>query len=341
MDVKKQYNGLDLVKFILAILVASRHLIQVFFTSDSRAHLLIGSWLSNLAVPSFFIISSFFLFRKVDKERPDRAQIGKYCKKALKLYLIWSAIYLPIDLYNWAGGESTIREGIRDYVQSFFFSSSIVQLWYLPALCVAGLLVWFCYTRGMKIWQILMVTGCLFIVGTIGDNWYFNEQIPHKLHLMVRWYERYFVTMRNGLFYGSFYFAIGLLFARTKWRLPFWAAVIGTVVGLGLMYQEVSHCSNTNMVFSAVPAVYCLFTAASAVNWKNRPLYGRLRGMSEWIYLSHFYFFYFFSWTSPWNPIPMNNKSVMVMIMTAILLFAWGMVRLSETKQGKWLKQLI
>ena len=53
MNEKKQYCGLDLLKFIMAILVAARHMIQVFYPAESRWRLVIGSWLSNLAVPVF------------------------------------------------------------------------------------------------------------------------------------------------------------------------------------------------------------------------------------------------------------------------------------------------
>ena len=69
MEKRKMYYGLDLLKFALAILVAARHMIQVFYAGDSRWRLLIGSWLSNLAVPVFFIIAGFLLFRKVPEAR--------------------------------------------------------------------------------------------------------------------------------------------------------------------------------------------------------------------------------------------------------------------------------
>ena len=36
MNEKKQYCGLDLLKFIMAVLVAARHMIQVFYPAESR-----------------------------------------------------------------------------------------------------------------------------------------------------------------------------------------------------------------------------------------------------------------------------------------------------------------
>ena len=65
MEKKQQFYGLDILKFVMAVLVAARHMIQVFYAGDSRWRLLVGSWLSNLAVPVFFIIAGFLLFRKV------------------------------------------------------------------------------------------------------------------------------------------------------------------------------------------------------------------------------------------------------------------------------------
>lgn len=341
MSTKRQYYGLDILKFILAVLVAMRHMIQVFFTAESRAHVWIGAWLSNLAVPSFFIMSGFFLFRKIDRETDSRGVIAGYSRRVIRLYLIWSAVYLPIDWYNWYHGDRDVANGILGYLHAFFFSSSIVQLWYLPALVVACLLVWLCYSKGMKIRYILLLAAMFFLVGYVGDNWYWNQLLPAKGYELLLLHNRIFLTMRNGLYYGMFYVAMGLGFAKCRWRLPVWLAGIGSVLFIWLMYQEVTHFYNVNLVLSAVPAVYCLFTFATSLNLAERRCYARLRGMNEWIYLSHFYFFYFFAWTLPFNPVPANNKTITLMIMIPLVFFSWLMVRLSETERGKCLKKLI
>lgn len=341
MNIKKQYIGLDVVKFILAILVAMRHLIQVFFTAESRGHLLVGSWLSNLAVPTFFIISGYFLFQKVKPGVKDATVIKKYLFKIFRMYLIWSLIYLPIEWYNWIHGDVGITEAVLKYIQMFFFSSSTAQLWYLPALLTACLLVWFAYTHGMKIWQILIVSFGLLLIGYVGDNWYLNEMLSHPTYLKLLEYNKYFLTMRNGLFYGTFYVSVGLWFAKHTWRPNRYLAAAGAVFFIALMYFEIFRIHNTNIIITAAPAVICLFVAASAVEGKPRPIYRRLRAMSVWIYFSHFYFFYFFSWTRQWNPFPMTNKTIMIMVLGAIILFAWIVTRLSEYSPFKWLKTLI
>ena len=325
MEKRKMYYGLDLLKFALAILVAARHMIQVFYAGDSRWRLLIGSWLSNLAVPVFFIIAGFLLFRKVPecqtgtqrswtlelsertgKQRRSRrrgaADCGEeensglaesaaagtrgrsrrmtgsgtgtvftYCLRIFKLYLLWCVLYWPIDIYNWYHGTESIRDFVRHYIWSFFFSSTIAQLWYLPALITAVLIVWAMKKAGLKTWQILVATGILFMIGCLGDNWYFTQKMPMKFQEWVMWYAPRFMTMRNGLFYGCFYLALGMHFAEKKTRMPFPAAAVFGLVFVYLMYKEVSRCSNTNMVFTAAPAAYFLTEAAmglSCSSWK-------------------------------------------------------------------------
>ena len=343
MDMKKNYNGLDVLKFIMALLVAQRHIIQIFFPESSRWRIVIGSWLSNLPVPVFFTIAGFFLFRKLPQDGSGTGAVRRYCMRILRLYITWCAIYLPIDFYNWYNGTRDIKAGLLTYVHRFLFDSTIPQLWYLPALFIACLLVWLLYSHGWRIWQILTLGAVLYIVGCIGDNWYFNQQLPMRLQQYLAVYIRWFLTMRNGVFYGTFYVALGLMFARTKWRPPLWVSAAGAVCFIALMYKEVLRCQNINMIFSAAPAAYFLFSAAEALPLPDSRLYPRLRGISEWIYLAHYYFFHFLVWLRPWNPVPFTSKSITVMILVPLLVFSWCMVRLSErdTIGGRFLRKLI
>lgn len=347
MTEKKQYYGLDVVKVILAVLVAERHIVQIYFDASSKWRILLNNWLSNLAVPVFFTIAGFFLFQKLEagKTEENRKHVFRYCGRILWMYVIWSVLYLPTDIKNWIADGNITKAEVGSWLQSFFFCSTIPQLWYLPALALACFLVWFAWEHGMKIWQILAVGGVLLLCGYFADNWYFNRRFSEMIQMAVTAYRKIFITPRNGIFYGMFYLALGLLFAKTSWRLPIWGAFAGTFFFIWCMYREVMHItdagSNTNFVFFAAPAAYCLFTAASAVTLKPKKLYPRLRGMSEWIYLSHYYFFHILGWTQKWNPIPFNSKSISAMILTAVLVFSAAMVLWSEKKSGRWLKKLI
>ncbi len=344
MEKKKQYNGLDIMKVIMAVLVAARHMIQLFYPAESKWRLVIGAWLSNLAVPVFFITAGFFLFNKVDRNKKEESKraLFKYGTRILNLYVIWSVIYLPIDYINWKNGpEKDIQATVLNYIKSFFFCSTTVQLWYLPALLTACLLVAAAYMAGVRISYLLIAGALLFAAGCIGDNWYFNQQLPMGLQQALHVYAQYFMTMRNGIFYGFFFVAIGLWFSKSQRNIPFVPAMAGSGIFLACMLCEVLRCSNTNMVFMSAPAAFFLFAAASSVNLKNRKLYPRLRMTSEWIYLSHVYFFHFYGWVRRWNPLPATKKGITISILGPMILFSWCMACLSAKKAGRWLKKLV
>ena len=61
---KRQYDGLDVVKAAMAILIAARHMIQVFYPAESKWRIVVGAWLSNLGFRFFFILAVFCLFCK-------------------------------------------------------------------------------------------------------------------------------------------------------------------------------------------------------------------------------------------------------------------------------------
>ena len=70
-------------------------------------------------------------------------------------------------------------------------------------------------------------------------------------------------------------------------------------------------------------------------------MYKRLREMSQWIYLTHVYFLYIFSWTVKWNPLPLTKKGITVSVFAPMLVCCGCLVALSERRAFKWLKNMI
>ena len=336
---KTQYYGLDLLKFLMALLVAARHVIQIYYPAESRWRLVIGNWLSNLAVPVFFVIAGFLLFKKLTNT--DWTIIRRYVCRILKLYILWCIIYWPIDIYNCHQSGEPVLKTILFYFQSFLFSSTITQLWYLPALATACLIVWAGYKAGLKIWMLLLLTSLLFIFGCSCNNQYFLEPSPRKIQEFIHWYAPIFLTTRNGVFYGSLYVTLGLWFSRKQWHMPPLLAAAGSLIFLGVMYKEVSTFSNANMVFSAVPTVVCLVELAMGLKGTSSRFFLFLREQSQWIYFSHYYFIHLFSWTIHYNPLPMTQKNIMLSVLVPMFLFTFFRSFLSHRQHGQWLRKLI
>ena len=336
---KTQYYGLDLLKLLMALLVAARHVIQIYYPAESRWRLVIGNWLSNLAVPVFFVIAGFLLFKKLTNT--NWTIIRRYVCRILKLYILWCIIYWPIDIYNCHQSGEPVLKTILFYFQSFLFSSTITQLWYLPALATACLIVWAGYKAGLKIWMLLWLTSLLFIFGCSCNNQYFLEHSPRKIQEFIHWYAPIFLTTRNGVFYGSLYVTLGLWFSRKQWHMPPLLAAAGSLIFLGVMYKEVSTFSNANMVFSAVPTVVCLVELAMGLKGNSSRFFLFLREQSQWIYFSHYYFIHLFSWTIHYNPLPMTKKNIMLSVLVPMFLFTFFISFLSHRQHGQWLRKLI
>ena len=88
---KVKYNGLDVLKFCMAICVVAIHT-KPFITNDT-----LHSWVNPLlqtAVPVFFIISSFLLFKKLNKldRKEQNIALANYVKRIGLLYAIWFII---------------------------------------------------------------------------------------------------------------------------------------------------------------------------------------------------------------------------------------------------------
>ena len=81
MNKNKNYDILDLTKFILSIMIVAIHT-QLLLS-------ILYPWL-RLAVPLFFTISSFLLFKKININPKEESEIIKnFCRRQIKLYLFW------------------------------------------------------------------------------------------------------------------------------------------------------------------------------------------------------------------------------------------------------------
>ena len=101
----KYYDFFDLLKFICALFVVSIHVDP--FSSlpsplDVRLHTIFVDKIAIYAVPIFFVISSFFFFKKVlslNNIKEKNKALLKYIKRNMQFYLFWLIATLPITLY--------------------------------------------------------------------------------------------------------------------------------------------------------------------------------------------------------------------------------------------------
>ena len=150
------FTGIDAAKFLFAILVIGIHTEPFGF--NLWADRMFGI-MTRLCVPFFFVTSAFFLYR-------NGSSIKQYIMRILRLYFVWSLIYLPFSLHSLHENE------ITDTLRLFFWYGNNFALWYLWGTVIATVVV----TVLIKLFKrnaygVLITSLVLFLVGLLGSTW--------------------------------------------------------------------------------------------------------------------------------------------------------------------------
>lgn len=340
---KRTYFSFDAAKFAAALLVLARHAVQWKFAPDTAVYKIVYLWLSNLAVPVFFTISGFLLFSRADKPcHLSWRALGAYLWRVLRLYLLWTLIYFPFSFYFWTqNGLLTFGEFARDYARKFFVTSNVIQLWYLPALMVACMLV-FCLVKARvpAALVVLAALGC-YAFGSLMGYQSLWSTLPGWALDFQDGYFPVFETTRNGFFYGFFFVALGMALTRARLRALKYPSLLLFAVFLALMLLEIEVLGENDMVFCAAPATASLFVFLRNVRLPSRETGKRLRAMSEWIYFAHalpLYALTALENAGVWALKPWPGAALACGTGLAVSLALWA---LSRTKGGNFLKKAI
>lgn len=328
----KNFNGIDVVKFICSILVFMIHvpLIHSTFGGELSAlsnHINYGIQRSftRVAVPFFFVSSGFFLFRKMP-DKLDVEIVKDYCFKLIRLLGVWSIL---------------------------LFFGGITHLWYLGATVVAVVFLSICLHFNIKHKHLLLIALALYTVGLFGDS-YFGFIKPFTeggiTGILYDIYMFFLGSTRNGLFMGFMFVLIGFFFAKGKIHMKAWVSAVGFVLStIGLIaevflltYYKIP--DDYNMYVFLVPAVLFLFSFASSLKLKDRPIYARLRSVGTLIYILHLllYSFVVFLAEICKSLIGIDFLPFGFYVTLLLTLFAaFGIESLSHKDKFKWIKWII
>ena len=194
---KANYNAIDYFKLFCAFLVVGIHTepFQFNFWLDSAFGIL-----TRIAVPFFFVSSAFFFAKKAVTFK----RCWQYCKRLLVLYILWSAVFITIEI---------IRANISiEDIPFIVFVRPYFHLWYLHASIVAAIL----YTilnsvlRGNRV-LLLFIAGVIFVTGVLISTYSsITDSVP-LIHMFANWGPIKIVGTKNGLFYGFPYFTVGAI----------------------------------------------------------------------------------------------------------------------------------
>ena len=293
--VSQEVPSLDVLKYIASFLIVSIH---AGLHSTELLNFYYIEFVCRFAVPLFFTMSSYFLFKKVNaKSYESEGLIKKYLKRNLFLYFYWSLVYSPFIVASlWK--ENFSLKAIFNYFREFFIrGNSYGQLWFIAAL-VQGMFVIYILRRFLKIRSIFIFSVIVYLTGLAIMPYYgffetmiYSNRVTGFLFTGFSWL---LGGPFNGYFYGLPFLALGALLAEKQLRLSKIACLAGTMVFVALSFAETTFLRHTGYMFEALqlsllPAAFFIFSFVRQVRVEPSPKYIVLRKLSSLVYFVHFF----------------------------------------------------
>ncbi|MBQ8519312.1 MAG: acyltransferase [Agathobacter sp.] len=206
------YNPfVGIYKFILALLVVAIHVEP--FSGDLAFY--INNCLARIAVPSFFVLSAYFLFDKLINNNWDFQIFVKNQKHLAKYYGIWLLLHTPVILSRLWETSTDIPHFIWLVIQAVCLKGPYGALWFLPATMLAVTMV-YCIGKKFGPYPCLLISFPLFLFAALETEYYTLIEDIAWMEVVNNGLVAIFGWLANGLTFGFFFCSIGFYIAYTK-----------------------------------------------------------------------------------------------------------------------------
>ena len=287
----KTFPNLDVTKFLMAFLVVEIHT-RPFGISP------LVQGIDCVAVPFFFIASAFLCFKgfnAVDFSVENSSaciRVRKTMRKLTRLYLVWTVIFMPISAFGFVMNSVNPMKAMALYARGVILVGENFYswpLWYLLASVVAYFLVFILLRRGVHPLCVLSIAAAFALLGFSMSYMHEWDSAPELLTRGLDLYFKMFGNVRNGLFVGFFYVAIGMCLGF-RWER---AVTVNPVVSVAMTVAGMVGCM---FITPDVHLPFCALFASGAFLLSIRrysEVGGQhllLRNVSTGIYLTHMVF---------------------------------------------------
>lgn len=350
----KNLGLVDIAKFVCAILVVCIHTHPLKDVSPLLDYGLV-QYVSRLAVPYYFVAAGYFLFRKTSPNEFDSKVPICYAIRMLKLYVIWSIIYLPLSIIEIVNDEDGSLHGVLAWVRNAIMTGSYSHLWFLKSMAVAVLILTFLFNKKCPLKRILILAGFFYALGLLGGQTYTGLLSPLKSYssiwTLLKIVQKIIVTTRNGVFEGFIFVGIGMLMAYKPIWLTFNSAMGGFAIsmilllGEAIFVQYIGLAEMHELYVFLVPAVSFLFYITTHIELKEKKIYGYLRKMSTLIYFTHLYPIKIVeivgnNLESYTNGISNNSLVQFFCVTIFTVMISYAIVRMGNQHRFQWIKKI-
>ena len=211
--VKKNYNLIDIVKFVLAIFI------MIIHTNIDRT---VISPIIRIAVPLFFVISSYLFFKKemTCTNKSDRKNvILRFVKRNLLLYFIWTFIQLPKLIFTNDYHQNFFSGGLLNTLKDILNGSAFTGSWFVLA-SVVGVLLFCILNKKIASQYLLIGTIPIYIICCFATNYYGLFKEGCFLLSFFEGYENILgVSFFNSLPGALFWVAVGNFLAKKEFSI--------------------------------------------------------------------------------------------------------------------------
>ncbi|WP_199118549.1 acyltransferase family protein [Pedobacter sp. ASV28] len=294
LTAKKDFKGIDITKFLLAILVVAGHTHPF---KDIKNPIFNQLWNSILllVVPYFFMAAGFCLFSKVYQKTDKTYQLTTlwfYLKRIVRLYVYWTIIFLPITIWRYATDKLIFEKDIILFIRgTFFFGENYYSwpLWFLLSMIYAIAFIYFLTFINQQVSTIFLISIFVFITAML-FNYLVTGESENKYLLTVGKDVKYlFLTGR--LFTGMFYLMVGGLISINKIRPS--GAMLFFLVIVGTIFQFLKIEIISPLLFSLLPITLFYLTLNLKLEGLKNNLF--LRKCSTVLYFTHMIVFFLYT----------------------------------------------
>ncbi len=331
------YDILDLTKFILSFFVVAIHA-EIFPG-------VLYPWL-RVAVPLFFMISSFLLFTRMNdtSESEQRMRIQKFIKRNLSLYFTWFIILIPFTIYvrkAWfADGAMT---GILRCIRGLLFGSTFRASWYIMASVIAVPLIWY-LSKKINQYVLAALSAVLYILCCMTSN-YAGLLDTLGLGMLNSISSILFGGIATSFLSALIWVVTGKAFADKKDLRNWKFSAILCIISLALLFIEkkvidILQCSTANDCYlMLIPT--CCFLFSLLLQLKNIHIANAktLRNCSTLIYVTHCEVLMCVSFGIKY--LGYTNKFIIFTISVGLLIIGSMLaVKISRHQKFQWLTHL-
>lgn len=316
----RYYPGLDILKFIMAIMIVAAHTklleecegIHVFLTH-----------LFDMAVPTFFSISAFLFYEKMYEDGFEQSKkiFLHTIKRLLIFYIIWYIIMLPMTYKTFFSIAN-----VKEIIFAALLRSTFGGYWFIKALIFNTILLYLCRKRKNLVF---LTIGSILVFIVLELNSICDLiKLPEGLYFSFFYHTPFFVTGAWLVIYKENY-----MYERKN--LFYVLMLIFFLVYMSYIDQI------KDFVRMFYPLILIPFFARKAS--VNSTIFKKMRVSSIIIYMLHFFVIWIYSaWVQNYTDGYVWDLSIVrfCMVLSWVLFISWIIMNGEKLKYLSFLRYL-